>query len=160
MSKHAAEQCDLKGLTPESWLCVDCSINTAPGFPTRIEMERVYNGAALRLEKPTISVQFNEHCEVYIVRNSVWKAAGMEPWGGCLCIPCLEQRLGRILKPERLSSSSIQQFARDRTTDRAAGRMTTPHPEGSHRRSWYVPVARYESTKRWLKRHGFRVFTR
>jgi len=93
-----AKQCDLKGLTPESWLCVDCHVNTAPGFPTRIEMERTYNGAALRLEKPTISVQVNEHCEVYIVRDPVWKAAGMEPMGGCLCIPCLEKRLGRILK--------------------------------------------------------------
>jgi hypothetical protein len=31
---------DLKGLTPESWCCVDCGINTFPGCQTRIEMER------------------------------------------------------------------------------------------------------------------------
>jgi hypothetical protein len=24
----------------------------------------------------------------------------MEPWGGCLCIGCLEKRLGRKLKPK------------------------------------------------------------
>jgi len=33
---------DLKGLTPESWACVDCGINTAPGMPSRVEMERRY----------------------------------------------------------------------------------------------------------------------
>ena len=24
----------------------------------------------------------------------------MEPWGGCLCVGCLEKRLGRRLKPK------------------------------------------------------------
>jgi hypothetical protein len=36
--------------------------------------------------------------EVYTVHDAVWTAAGMEPFGGCLCIGCLEQRLGRKLK--------------------------------------------------------------
>jgi hypothetical protein len=70
----------IKGTTPESWCCVDCGINTAAGFPSRIEMERAYNGAALRLEKPTISVQFNEHCEVYtlmaLMRHAVMTRRG------------------------------------------------------------------------------------
>jgi hypothetical protein len=43
-------------------------------------MERAYNGAALRLEKPTISVQFNEHCEVYtlmaLMRHAVMTRRG------------------------------------------------------------------------------------
>jgi hypothetical protein len=30
---------DLRGKTPESWCCVDCGVNTAPGHPTREEME-------------------------------------------------------------------------------------------------------------------------
>jgi hypothetical protein len=34
------------------------------------------------------------------VRDHVWKKAGMEPFGGCLCIGCLERRLGRKLKPK------------------------------------------------------------
>ena len=38
--------------------------------------------------------------EVYMVRDAVWKRAGMEPMGGCLCIGCLERRLGRALKPK------------------------------------------------------------
>jgi hypothetical protein len=35
-----------------------------------------------------------------IFANAVWKAAGMEALGGCLCIGCLEKRLGRRLKPK------------------------------------------------------------
>lgn len=33
----------------------------------------------------------------YMVTDEVWAAAGMEPAGGWLCIPCLEARLGRPL---------------------------------------------------------------
>jgi hypothetical protein len=29
----------LKGLIPESWLCIDCGMNTAPGLMTRAEAE-------------------------------------------------------------------------------------------------------------------------
>jgi hypothetical protein len=32
----------LKGLLPESWLCVDCGINTAPGLLNRVEMEKAF----------------------------------------------------------------------------------------------------------------------
>lgn len=38
--------------------------------------------------------------EVYTVRPAIWKRAGMEDWGGCLCIGCLEKRIGRRLKPK------------------------------------------------------------
>jgi hypothetical protein len=95
---------DLKGVTPESWACIDCGINTFPGCPSRVEMERHYKTSAASKtlsatgEKlPVASLGINEHCEVYTVRDSVWKAAGMEPMGGCLCIGCLEKRLGRRL---------------------------------------------------------------
>jgi len=96
---------DLRGLTPENWLCVDCGINTAPGFITRIEMERQYKTATaikkLSGEAPPIAKwTVDDRCEIYTVRNSVWKVAGMEPWGGCLCIGCLERRLGRVLRPK------------------------------------------------------------
>jgi hypothetical protein len=36
---------DLKGLTPESWCCVDCGINTAPGLQTRAQMEQALTTA-------------------------------------------------------------------------------------------------------------------
>jgi hypothetical protein len=100
-----SDRFDLKGATPESWACLDCGINTAPGYPTRIEMERAYN-TAVAIEKLSgeerslATLRFDDRCEVYMVRDSVWKAAGLEPMGGCICIGCLEQRLGRRLKPK------------------------------------------------------------
>jgi hypothetical protein len=84
---------DLRGKMPENWLCVDCLVNTAPGLPTRIEAEQL---ASRKLDGFDIS--YTDQCEVYEVRNSVWKKAGMEAWGGCLCIGCLEKRIGRRLK--------------------------------------------------------------
>jgi len=39
----------------------------------------------------------NTACEYYMVHNALWKAAGMNPHGGMLCIGCLEERLGRKL---------------------------------------------------------------
>jgi hypothetical protein len=114
---------DLKGITPESWACIDCGINTAPGSPSRVELERRYR-TSVAIEKlsgkaPELAtLTFDERCEVYTVREAVWKAAGMEPMGGCLCVGCLEQRLGRSSEAKRLSaSSSIQRHAGDRAAD-------------------------------------------
>jgi hypothetical protein len=36
-------------------------------------------------------------CEFYMVWDHVWRAAGMLPSGGHLCIGCLQDRLGRPL---------------------------------------------------------------
>jgi hypothetical protein len=47
-----------------------------------------------------VELNFDERCEVYTVKSAVWTAAGMEPWGGCLCVACLEKRLGRRLRPK------------------------------------------------------------
>jgi hypothetical protein len=95
---------DLRGKAPESWLCVDCGINTAPDHPNRIEMEKLYRrSAALSragIETPVAKVTYDGQCEIYTVRDAVWKKAGMEPMGGCLCIGCLETRLGRKLRPK------------------------------------------------------------
>jgi hypothetical protein len=44
-----------------------------------------------------------ERSEVYTVKSAIWEAAGMEPMAGCLCIGCLEQRLGRTLTPRDFS---------------------------------------------------------
>jgi hypothetical protein len=88
---------DLSGLTPESWLCVGCGRNTAPGLSSRVELE-----AALAADENDDGVEqcITYESEVYTVRNRVWAAARMEPYGGCLCIGCLEKRLGRKLKPK------------------------------------------------------------
>jgi hypothetical protein len=84
----------LKGTIPEHHRCIDCSVNTHPGMPTRSIAEQMINRGE------SVVMQITEECEVYIVRDSVWKQAGMEPLGGCLCIGCLEKRLGRRLKPK------------------------------------------------------------
>jgi hypothetical protein len=95
---------DLRGKMPESWQCVDCGVNTAPGHPDRIEMEKLYRrSAALSragIEIPVAKVTYDDQCEIYTVRDAVWRKAGMEPMGGCLCIGCLERRLGRKLRPK------------------------------------------------------------
>jgi hypothetical protein len=81
----------------ESWLCVDCGVNTAPGMP----------------DGPTVRVQLalggkspqsvGSDAEVYMVKRGIWIKAGMgrdHGWCGCLCIGCLEDRLGRKLEPK------------------------------------------------------------
>jgi hypothetical protein len=79
---------------PESWLCVDCGANTHPGCPggamTRIELA-LYGESEVRFDRDT---------EVYHVKDAIWKQAGMRAWSGCLCVGCLEKRLGRQLRPK------------------------------------------------------------
>lgn len=41
----------------------------------------------------------SDQSEIYTVHTHVWEAAGVEGYGGCLCIGCLETRLGRQLTP-------------------------------------------------------------
>jgi hypothetical protein len=92
---HKNEQpLDLKGLHSESQCCIDCGYNTHPGAPPRELAEFLMN------RDGTFPVRFTEDCEVYIVKESVWKASGVAPYGGCLCIGCLEKRIGRKLKPK------------------------------------------------------------
>jgi hypothetical protein len=74
---------------PESWLCVDCGFNTAPGCFNRAEAGR--RGVPMR---------FDDQSEVYYVGENIWAAAGMRSLSGCLCISCLEKRIGRELRPE------------------------------------------------------------
>jgi hypothetical protein len=85
---------NLKGHITESWLCVDCGVNTAPGMPNRKEMEIAL---VLRGKGKTV---YTAESEIYTVTKEVWRASGLDGWGGCLCIGCLEQRIGRRLKPE------------------------------------------------------------
>src|SRR5215813_10493778 len=97
--KAVSEDESLKGLAypdghvTEDWLCVDCGTNTAPGIPDgRTIVEQLNAGA----EGTQTTV--GPDSESYQVRDAIWKKAGMEPFGGCLCIGCLEKRLGRRLK--------------------------------------------------------------
>src|SRR5262249_29090139 len=80
----------------ESWLCVDCGRNTAPGTP---------DGSVARMQlkrRGKWKFRVTTKDEVYTLRKAVWKKANMEGWGGCLCIGCIEKpkRLGRKLTPK------------------------------------------------------------
>jgi hypothetical protein len=85
---------DLTGHAPESWLCVDCGVNTGPKMRTRVELENDFK------ERGTSELCVTPKSEVYTVRDAVWAKAGMKPGGGCLCVGCLEARIGRKLKPK------------------------------------------------------------
>ena len=66
----------------------------------RAETERAFAAARARGEKVGAHMSIGFDAEVYMVREAVWKASGMAPFGGCLCIGCLEKRLGRKLRPK------------------------------------------------------------
>ena len=78
----------------ESWLCVDCGRNTAPGVPdgpsTRKQIKR----------RGKFKFRVGTDAEVFMVRNAMWREAGMRAWNGCVCIGCIEKRLGRRLTPK------------------------------------------------------------
>lgn len=86
---------EMRDWSSESWLCVDCGFNTAPGFLSRVERQKAFKANGRRIQET-----IDGNSEVYTVRDSVWQRTGMEPGGGCLCIGCLEKRLGRRLKSE------------------------------------------------------------
>jgi hypothetical protein len=86
---------------PESWDCIDCGFNTAPGMHNAAQLAEVF--AMGRTAHPS----FDDQCEVYTVKPAVWKAAHMAYDGGCLCIGCLEGRLGRRLKPHDFSADEL-----------------------------------------------------
>jgi hypothetical protein len=92
---------NFEGLTPESWCCIDCGVNTAPGNLNRAEWENTVKALGKLWETGTgVEIIIDNRSEVYTVREAVWKRAGVEPMGGCLCIGCLEKRIGRRLKPK------------------------------------------------------------
>jgi hypothetical protein len=108
----------LVGLTSEHHNCVDCGFNTAPGMPPRELAEFLFN------RDGTIPSCITPDSEMYMVRESVWKKAGMEPYGGCLCVGCLEKRIGRKLKPKDFAEhvfNDPRMPCTDRLRDRRGG---------------------------------------
>jgi hypothetical protein len=91
------EKIDARGKLPESWACIDCGVNTAPGALNRAELEQAF---ANNWSGEGCEQTFDEWSEVYMVKPAIWKRAHMDGMGGCLCIGCLERRLGRTLTPK------------------------------------------------------------
>lgn len=85
---------DLRGKVPETWACVDCGVNTAPGLLNRAQLEQAL---AADTANKGVAQTIDDWSEVYLVKAAVWKAARMPLMGGCLCIGCLESRVGRRL---------------------------------------------------------------
>jgi hypothetical protein len=56
-------------------------------------------GLALATGSTIGKMRIDDQSEVYAVKDTVWAAAGMDEREGCLCIGCLESRIGRRLKP-------------------------------------------------------------
>lgn len=99
--RRLQKQKSFKGIFPENYLCIDCGFDTQPGSMNREEAEREANrqiAAGIRDYK--LPFTYNDQNEMYIVHPHVWKAAGMEPDGGYLCVGCLEKRIGRRLVPD------------------------------------------------------------
>jgi hypothetical protein len=94
---NKSDRINCRGVVPESWACVDCGINTAPGCSNRIQMELQF---AADWDNQGVKQTIDEVSEVYMVKPLVWKAARIDDMGGCLCIGCLEQRIGRALVPK------------------------------------------------------------
>jgi hypothetical protein len=129
---------DLRGKAPETWACVDCGINTAPGSQNREQLEQAF---AADWENKGVIVPFGELSEKYDVHADVWKAAGMEVMGGCLCIGCLEKRLGRMLTPEDFDPDHPFNSERFPCTDRLRSRRQgVPEHEVKHRATWPYTV--------------------
>jgi hypothetical protein len=97
---------NLSGRVPESWLCIDCGFNTAPKVQNRAQMEQAMANVdhALTVDR-AVHQSVDGNSEVYTVRRTVWRTAGMAEFGGCLCIGCLEKRLGRKLRPKDFASN-------------------------------------------------------
>jgi hypothetical protein len=100
----------------ESWLCVDCGVNTAPSIP---------DGPAVRIAirlGGSLKYEHTHECEIYSVKNALWRQAGMRPWSGCLCIGCLEKRLGRQLQPKDFDRHDKEVWADMPCTERLLNR--------------------------------------
>jgi hypothetical protein len=103
---------DFKGTMSESYLCIDCGFDTHPGNLNRAEAEReAARQQRAGKRKWGIPVTIDSRSETYFVHNHIWKAAGMTPggWDGCLCIGCLERRIGRELKPHDFADHVFNQ---------------------------------------------------
>jgi hypothetical protein len=74
--------------------CIDCGMDTQPGYPTGDEIRAAHTAGR------GFDWTVNANHEVYILRQCVWDRTDLPGWGGVLCVGCLEKRIGRRLKPK------------------------------------------------------------
>ena len=56
----------------------------------RAQTEQAFQIQKLMGKDGGVSMELNDESEIYHLRDAVWKAAGIAPFGGFLCIGCLE----------------------------------------------------------------------
>jgi hypothetical protein len=76
---------------PDTSNCIDCGESTAPGWPAAKDVMEALNAGR------GIKIKVDRRSEIYQATDSVWRAARMGDHDGCLCVGCLEKRLGRTL---------------------------------------------------------------
>jgi hypothetical protein len=106
---------------PQSWNCIDCGFNTGPGMKTYKQVERAFHRTG------QIKQTICNKSEIYMVKTSVWKKAGMKYSSGCLCIGCLEERIGRELTPKDFRDDFKTVPGTPRLLDRRGPRRLTMH---------------------------------
>jgi hypothetical protein len=104
------DEFDLSGIVPDSYVCIDCGMDTWPGHQTRAEVEQSMRAAKAEGKTWKAQMTFTSETEVYYVHPHVWKASGVDFWAGILCIGCLEKRIGRQLQPYDFMSDHADGF--------------------------------------------------
>jgi hypothetical protein len=105
------DDCDMYGLFLDSWVCVDCGMDTWPGQKTRAEIEQSMRAAKAAGKKWRMRQALTHETEIYYVHPHVWKASGLGGfWNGVLCLACLEKRLGRRLQPHDFMAEHANYF--------------------------------------------------
>jgi hypothetical protein len=107
----------------ESWLCIDCGVNTSPGSHSGPEVRAHFATGA-----QTLKLRYGTDTEIYDVNDDIWEAAGMRPWQGCLCIGCLEKRIGRRLRRRDFSQYDREIWAPVPCTERLRNRRGLKGP--------------------------------
>jgi hypothetical protein len=103
MKRFTIRICEtMSGKITESWDCIDCGRDTAPHAPDGPELRAIYDRIGPYAD---YEVTVDSRAELYTVKDHVWRASKAN--GGCLCIGCLEQRLGRELTPEDFDPDDI-----------------------------------------------------
>jgi hypothetical protein len=92
-----AAAAEAEGLYYEDGCCVDCGKDTTPHTIVR---DGDVNGFGMEFTRD-VTIRFEpETWDFYSVKDRVWAKAGLTETGGCLCVGCLENRLGRRLRPK------------------------------------------------------------
>ena len=66
---------DMRDWSSESWLCVDCGFNTAPGFLSRVERQKAFEANGRRIQET-----IDSNSEVYTVHRMGESGPGAWGW--------------------------------------------------------------------------------